>query len=225
MLKNLLQQRNEVIHNSFNIFQQKVYEVKNSLEILGIQATALMIENSQVVASYMLEDKIYIKGLEPGETTIIVRDAQNETAELKVTVNYLGAISLEIIPCLKNMKTTFVYFKKIMYTFLVAVDLNEALFNYLIVEGLLNPECSIAEVYYESHNQRILKNSKEGRFILGSHSNGLPILSSQEYALANQVVTLKFSKINYLYKGMKKSLNDELTITFIITDQIKSSLS
>ena len=133
MLKNLLQQRNEVMYRSFTIFRQNVCKVKNSVDILGIRATALMIENPQIVNSYLKGHEIYIEGLHVGETTIILWDEQNEMAELKVTVDYVGTIFVEIIPFLKNMNTAFVYFKRSTHTSFVAVDLNEALYNYLII--------------------------------------------------------------------------------------------
>lgn len=222
MLKNLLQQRNVVTHNSAHYFKEEVYEVQNNLEVFGIQATRLNIEDSRIVAGYILEDKIYLKGLQPGETTIVLHDEQNETAELRIIVACSGSMMFEIIPCLKNLNTTFVYFKKIMNKTVVAVDFKEALLQYLVVKQMLTADCSIEEVDYESFHPNILKNSEGGRFILGNHSNGLPITNGQEYALANRIVTLKFTKINYLHNAMKKVLDEELTIIFIITDQIVS---
>lgn len=219
MLKKLLEQRNIAA----DYFQEKVYEIINNVEVFGIQATRLTIENPHVVVCYILDDKIYLKGLQPGETTIILQDEQNETAELKVTVYRSGAIIFDAIPCLKYLQTTFVYFRKIMDETVVAIDLKEALLSYLIAaQRVQEGSCSIEEVYYKSYHLNVLKDSKEGRFILGNHSNGLPILNIHEYALANRIVTLKFTKVNYLHKGVKKSIEEDLTITFIITDQIIS---
>ena len=84
----------------------------------------------------------------------------------------------------------------------------------------MNEEDDIMEVYYQSMHPNVLQDSIAGNFILGNHIDGLPLTNKQEYALANRIATLKFSKINLLQNGMISTLSHPLTLTFLISNQL-----
>ncbi|MEC1178011.1 hypothetical protein P9B03_05900 [Metasolibacillus meyeri] len=220
MLKNLLQER--IIHkeNTLAYFSHQLVELSNDVDVLGIQATTLQIQDQSIVASYIVDDKIYLKSLRSGETIITLINQKNK-AFIKLTVLNSGGIVTEITPCLKNKKIVPVYFKRILGATAVAVDLKGALIDYLISEEKIYEDSLIEEVHYQSLHPNVISHSVNGRFILGCHANGLPLTNSQEYALANRVATLKFSKIAYRHNGVKITLEEELLITFMITDEVK----
>ncbi|MGN7478726.1 hypothetical protein ACTHOQ_12805 [Solibacillus silvestris] len=212
MLKSLLQERVARFHTN-------VKELANGEDVFGIQATSLTVSDRNVAVGYVVDKKIFLKGVHPGETMIKLTDGDKE-AFIKLTVHNTGAIVAEITPYIGNKNVVPVYFKKILGETAVAVDLKGALANYLISEGKIDADSLIEEVHYESMHPNVIDHSIDGRFILGYHINGLPLTNKQEYALANRIVTLKFSKINYRYNGSKKTLNEKIAITFKITDGV-----
>ncbi|WP_042475967.1 hypothetical protein [Bacillus ndiopicus] len=220
MLKNLLQERTIHIENISSYFNSKLIGLSNDVDVLGIRATTLKVQDQSVAASYIVDNKIYLKSLRPGETIITLTD-WSDKAFIKLTVLNSGDIVTEVTPCLKNKKIIPVYFKRILDATAIAVDLKGALKNYLISEGKIGEGDLIEEVHYQSLHPNVLNHSINGRFILGCHVNGLPLANNQEYALANRIVTLKFSEVNYRRRGIKISLNEDFLITFMITDQIK----
>ncbi|KYG90416.1 hypothetical protein A0U40_05425 [[Bacillus] sp. KCTC 13219] len=214
MLKSLLQER--VAH-----FQNNVKELVNNQDVFGIQATSLTVLDRDVVVGYIVDKKIYLKAVCPGTTTIKLTEGDKK-AFIKLTVQNTGTIITEITPYLKNKQVVPVFFRTILGETAVAVDLKGALANYLITEEKINEGSLIEEVHYESMHPNVIGHSIDGKFILGCHINGLPLTNRQEYALANRIVTLKFSKINYRSNGLKAVLDEDITITFSITSQILS---
>ncbi|MGE7696384.1 hypothetical protein ACQKNC_20200 [Lysinibacillus sp. NPDC094177] len=65
-----------------------------------------------------------------------------------------------------------------------------------------------------------MKDSYAGNFILGCYADGRRITNAEEYALANRLATLKFSKIVIEQHGEKKIIALKMVLTFKITNQI-----
>lgn len=220
MLKNLLQER--IVHNE-NIsvyFKSRLIELPNDIDVLGIQATTLKIQQQSIATGYITDDKIYFKSLHPSETILTLTN-QEDRAFIKLTVLSSGEIVTEITPCLKNKKIVPVYFKRVLGATAIAIDLKGALTHYLIAEGKVYQDSLIEEVHYQSLHQNVIDHSMNGCFILGCHVNGLPLTNRQEYALANRVATLRFSKIVSRYNGVKITLEEDFLLTFMITDEIR----
>ena len=64
----------------------------------------------------------------------------------------------------------------------------------------------------------VLKDSCAGNFVLGCHKNGEPIFFTEEYALANRIATLAFSKIVIQKQGINQVIEFRELLTFVITD-------
>lgn len=203
-------------------FSNKRIELQNNVEVLGIEAKSLQIENDEIVAGSIIDERIYFKSLKSGSTTVALTDGKNE-ARIKLFVHKLGDIVAEVTPFLKYAEVVPVYYRTILNHTAIAIDLKGALKDYLISRRLMQEDDVLADVHYQSMHPNVLNHSVAGNFILGCHMNGRPLINTQEYALANRCATLKFSKINFYQQGVKVTLLQQMILTFVITDQLVQS--
>jgi len=219
MLKQLLEDRIVTLRYIETPFQQHVYKMQNCVEVLGIEAKSLQIENDQIAAGYIVDQSIFFKSLRFGQTNIIFTDGVNK-AIVQLFVRPSGEIIEEVKPYLGNAEIVLVYYRTILEDTAIAIDLKGAFKHYLVAHQLMNVEDSIAEVHYESMHPNVLKDSYAGNFVLGCHSNGREITNAEEYALANRSATLKFSKIVIQQQGVKKIIALKMLLTFLITNHV-----
>ncbi len=194
MLKQLIEDRIVTLHCIEMPFQQHVYKMQNCVEVLGIDAKSLIIENEEIVTGYIVDKSIFFKSLQFGQTNIICTDGVNK-AIVQLFVRPSGEIVVEVEPYIGNAEIVLVYYRTILADTAIAVDLKGALKHYLVAHQMMNDEDSIVEVHYQSMHPNVLKDSRAGNFILGCHADGSEISKAEEYALANRLATLKFSKI------------------------------
>ncbi|MDM5249887.1 MULTISPECIES: hypothetical protein [unclassified Lysinibacillus] len=200
-------------------FQQHVYKMQNCVEVLGIEANLLQIENDQIVRGYIVDQSIIFKSLRFGQTNITFTDGVNK-ASVQVFVRSSGEIVVEVKPYLKDAEKVLVYYRTILADTAIAIDLNGSLKNYLVAHQMMNNDDSIAEVHYQSMHSNVLKDSYAGHFILGCQVDGREITKAEEYALANRIATLKFSKIVIQQRGVKKIIALKRVLTFLITNHV-----
>ncbi|WP_234007772.1 hypothetical protein [Lysinibacillus sp. FJAT-14745] len=200
-------------------FQQDVYKMQNCVEVLGMEAKSLQIENDQIVMGYIIDQSIFIKSLQYGQTNITFTDGVNK-ASVQVFVRPSGEIVVEVKPYLGDAEIVLVYYRTILADTAIAIDLKGALKHYLVTHQMMNNDDSIAEVHYQSMHPNVLKDSYAGNFILGCYADGREITNVEEYALAKRLVTLKFSKIVIQQQGVKKMIVLKMLLTFMITDHV-----
>ncbi len=94
MLKKLLENRIVNFHCMKTSFQQNVYEIHNSVKVLGIVAKSMRIENEQIIAGYIVDSRIFFKSMQYGHTTITLTDDINETI-LELFVHPSGEIYIK----------------------------------------------------------------------------------------------------------------------------------
>lgn len=66
----------------------------------------------------------------------------------------------------------------------------------------------------------VLKDSYAGNFVLGCHPMGGSITNCNEYALANRIANLKFTKIIILQDGVHKIIALKMLLSFVISNRI-----
>lgn len=219
MLKELLENRIDNFHCMETSFQQNSYEMKNCVEVFGIEVKSMRIENDQIVEGYITESIIFFKSLRNGQTTITLSDGSNE-AIVELFVHPSGEIVVEVKPYLGEAEIVLVYYRTILADTAIAIDLKGALKHYLVAHQLMQDEDSITEVHYQSMHPNVLKDSYAGNFTLGYHPDGKEIACTEEYILANRIATLKFSKIVILQQGIKKIIAIKMLLTFMITNHV-----
>lgn len=216
MLKQMLEDRDGTSGCIETSFQQHVYKMQNCIEVLGIETQSLQVENDQIVTGYIVEQSIFLKSLQSGQTNITFSDGVNK-ANVQVFVRPSGEIVVEAKPYLGNAEIVPVYYRSILADTAIAIDLKGALKHYLVTHQMMNNDDSIAEVHYQSMHPNVLKNSYAGNFILGCYADGRENTNAEEYALANRLATLKFSKIVIQQQGIKKIITLKKLLTFMIT--------
>ena len=219
MLKQLIQNRIVNLHCMETSFQQNVYEMTNCVEVLGIEAKSMRIENDQIIAGYIVDNSIFFKSMRYGQTSITLSDGNNE-AIVQLLVHPSGEIVVEVKPYLGQSEIVLVYYRTILADTAIAIDLKGALKHYLVAHQLMQDEDSITEVHYQSMHQNVLKDSFAGNFTLGCHPDGKEITCAEEYILANRMATLKFSKIVIQQQGVKKIMALHMLLTFMITNHV-----
>lgn len=219
MLKQLLENR---IDNWYAIepsFQKNIYELQNCIEVLGIKATSLRIENNQIAAGYIADNRIFFKSIKSGQTMIMLSDGRNE-AIVQLIVHTSGEIAVEVQPYLEEAEIVLVYYRTILADTAIAIDLKGALKHYLVMHQLMSEEATIIDVHYQSMHPNVLKDSYAGNFVLGCRPDGGEINYAQEYTLANRIATLKFTKIIIQQQGVKELIVLQRLLTFKITKHI-----
>ena len=219
MLKQLLRNRITTFHCMETSFQQNIYEMKNCIEVLGIEANSIQIENDQIVAGYIVDNSIFLKSMSYGQTIITLMDGSNE-AIVQLFVHPSGEIVVEVKPYLGEAEIVLVYYRAILADTAIAIDLKGALKHYLVAHQLMQEEDSVIEVHYQSMHPNVLKDSSAGNFTLGCHPEGKEIAWAEEYTLANRMATLKFSKIVIQQQGVKKIMALQMLLTFMITNHV-----
>ncbi|WP_155594150.1 hypothetical protein [Lysinibacillus cavernae] len=219
MLKPLLDNRIDTLSCIEIPFQQHVYKMQNCVEVLGIDAKFLQIENDTIIKGYIVDQSIFFKSLCFGQTTIIFSDGVNK-AIVQLFVRPSGEIVVEVKPYLGGAEVVPVYYRTILADTAIAIDLKGALKHYLVAHRFMNREDSIAEVHYQSMHPNVLKDSFFGNFVLGCHVDGRAILNAEEYALANRQATLQFSKIVSQHDGKSKTISCNRVLTFMITNHV-----
>ncbi|QDP99878.1 hypothetical protein FOH38_04720 [Lysinibacillus fusiformis] len=219
MLKQLIEDRIVTLHCIETPFQQHVYKMQNCVEVLGVDAKSLIIENGEIVTGYIVDKSIFFKSLQYGQTNIICTDGVNK-AIVQLFVRPSGEIVVEVEPYIGNAEIVLVYYRTILADTAIAIDLKGALKHYLVAHQMMNDEDSIAEVHYQSMHPNVLKDSRAGNFILGCHVDGSEISKAEEYALANRLATLKFSNIVIQQQGVKKIIALKMLLTFMVTNHV-----
>ncbi|WP_431027630.1 hypothetical protein [Lysinibacillus sp. LZ02] len=219
MSKNLTKDCLANFQNTEVCFSAKRIELQNNVEVLGIKANRLQIENDEIAVGYIVDEIIYFKSLKQGSTVVTLTDGEHE-ARITLFVHSLGDIVAEVTPFLKYAEVVPVYYRNLLNHTAIAVDLKGALKDYLISQRLMHEDDVLADVHYQSMHPNVLNHSIAGNFILGCHMNGVPLTNKQEYALANRIATLKFSKINFYQQGVKVTLIQQMILTFVITNQV-----
>ncbi|MFE3575607.1 hypothetical protein [Lysinibacillus sp. NPDC059133] len=219
MLKQMLEDCNVTSGCIKTPFQRHVYKMQNCVEVLGIETKSLQVENDQIVTGYIVDQSIFLKSLQCGQTNITFTDGVNK-ANVQVFVRPSGEIVVEVEPYLGDTEIVLVYYRTILADTAIAIDLKGALKHYLVTHQMMNNDDSIAEVHYRSMHPNVLKDSYAGNFILGCYADGREITNAEEYALANRLATLKFSKIVIQQQGVKKVIALKMLLTFMITDHV-----
>ncbi|MGE7842572.1 hypothetical protein ACQKNX_17395 [Lysinibacillus sp. NPDC093712] len=219
MLKQLLENRPVNLDYTEFSFQHHVYELQNCVEVLGIKAKSLQIEHHQIAAAYIDDHRIFIKSMHYGKTMMKLTNGIDE-AIVQLSVLPSGEISVEVTPYLGNSMIVSVYFRTILADTAIAIDLNGALKNFLLANQFMNDTDSILEVHYQSMHPNVLKDSYAGNFVLGCHPAGESITNGTEYALANRIANLRFSKIVILQDGMYKIIALKMLLSFVISNRI-----
>jgi len=219
MLKQLLQDRIVTLSCIEMPFQQHVYKMQNCVEVLGIEAKSLQIENDKIITGYIVDQSIFFKSVLFGRTNVIFSDGVNK-AIVQLFVRPSGEIVVEVKPYLGGAEIVPVYYRTILADTVIAIDLKGALKHYLVAHQFMNHEDTISEVHYRSMHPNVLKDSFAGHFVLGCHVDGRDILNADEYALANRQATLMFSKIAIQQKGVRKTITCNNSLTFKITNQV-----
>lgn len=222
MLKQLLTKRMVNLHFAELQFQQHIYELQNCIEVLGLEAKCLRVENNQIAVGYIIDERIFFKSLCFGQTIITLKDGNHE-AIVHLFVHPSGEITVEIKPCIENAKIVTVYFCTILENTAIAIDLKGALKQFLVSYQFMEEEDTISEVHYQSMHPNVLRDSYGGNFVLGNHPSGRLITNSEEYTLANRIANLKFSNIVIYQQGIKKLIAVKMLLTFMITNQINVS--
>ncbi len=218
MLKQLIE-NHITMHCESHFFQPNIYELKNCIEVLGIEATALRMDNDQIAAGYVVDNRIFFKSMRYGQTTITLTDGQRE-AIVQLYVRPSGEIMLEVMPNLEDAEIVLVYYRTILAETAIAIDLIGALKHYLVAHNLMNDEDAITEVHYKSMHPNVLKDSYAGNFVLGCRPDGEPLTNAEEFDLANRLATLEFSKIIIQQDGIQKMICLRMLLTFMITDYV-----
>ncbi|GLC88102.1 hypothetical protein [Lysinibacillus piscis] len=219
MLKQLLEERIANLPYMNLIFQSHIYELQNCKEVLGLEATSIHIQNNKIVAGYMVDQRIFLKSMAYGTTTVSFTNGKHE-AVVQLFIKPSGEITVEITPYVGNFDIVPVYFRTILTDTIIAIDLKDALKNYLVRQGIMNQADDIMEVHYQSMHPNVLKNSYAGNFVLGLHPDGRNISNTEEYALANRIANLHFSKIIMQRQGQKIALSNKILLTFMISNKI-----
>ena len=206
-----------------SFFIDKRIELQNSVEVLGIKANRMRIENDEIVAGYIVDNIIHFKSLKQGSTLVALTDGEHE-ANLTLFVHNSGNIVAEVTPFLKYTEVVPVYYKILLNDTVLAIDLKGALKEYLMSRDLMDENDVLADVHYQSMHPNVLSHSIAGKFILGCHMDGVPLTNREEYALANRIATLKFSRINFYRQGVKVTLLQQMIVTFAITDQLNRKI-
>lgn len=219
MLKQLLQDRIVTLSCIEMPFQQHVYKMQNCVEVLGIEAKSLQIENDKIITGYIVDQSIFFKSVRFGRTNVIFSDGVNK-AIVQLFVRPSGEIVVEVKPYLGGAEIVPVYYRTILADTAIAIDLKGALKHYLVAHQFMNIEDSIAEVHYQSMHPNVLKDSFLGNFVLGCHMDGRNILNAEEYALANRQASLLFSKIVIQQNGKRQMIACNKLLTFMITNHV-----
>ncbi|TKI72332.1 hypothetical protein FC756_02180 [Lysinibacillus mangiferihumi] len=219
MLKQLLENRTVNLDYMGFSFQHHVYELQNCVEVLGIEAKWLQVENNQIAVAYMDDNSIFIKSMHYGKTMMKLTDGIHE-ANVHLSVLPSGEINVEVKPYIGNANIVSVYFRAILADTAIAIDLKGALKNFLIANRFMNDGDSILEVHYQSMHPNVLKDSYAGNFVLGCHPMGGAITNCNEYALANRIANLKFTKIVILQDGVHKIIALKMLLSFVISNRI-----
>ncbi len=219
MLKRLLEKRIVTLNCVEIPFQQHVYKMQNCVEVLGIEAKSLQIENNKIITGYIDDQSIFFKSLRFGQTIIHFSDDVNK-AIVQLFVRPSGEIVIEVKPYLGEAEIVTVYYRTILADTFIAIDLKGALKHYLVAHQFMNREDSIEEVHYQSMHPNVLKDSFAGYFVLGCHTDGREIQNANEYALANRQASLQFSKIIILQRGQRKAIACDRLLTFMITNHV-----
>ncbi|WP_341300171.1 hypothetical protein MHB44_17335 [Lysinibacillus sp. FSL H8-0500] len=219
MLKQLLEDRIVTLNCREMPFQPHVYKMQNCVEVLGIEAKSLQIENDKIVTGYIVDQSIFFKSLRFGQTNIIFSDGVNK-AIVQLFVRPAGEIIVEVKPYLGKAEIVPVHYRTILADTAIAIDLKGALKHYLVAHYLMNEEDAITEVHYQSMHPNVLKDSFAGNFVLGCHVDGRALQNAEEYALANRQATLKFSKIAIQQQGVRKVISFHKLLTFMITNHV-----
>ncbi|MEK5232990.1 hypothetical protein MHB42_14805 [Lysinibacillus sp. FSL K6-0232] len=219
MLKQLLEGRIVTLNCKEMPFQPHVYKMQNGVEVLGIEAKSLQIENDKIVAGYIVDQSVFFKSLHFGQTNIIFSDGDNK-AIAQLFVRPSGEIIVEVKPYLGKTEIIPVYYRTILADTAIAIDLKGALKHYLVARHLMKEEDAITEVHYQSMHPNVLKDSFAGNFVLGCHVDGRALQNAEEYALANRQASLKFSKIVIQQQGTRKVIAFHKLLTFMITNHV-----
>ncbi|MFJ7668717.1 hypothetical protein ACIQXI_16590 [Lysinibacillus sp. NPDC097195] len=219
MLKQLLENRTVNLGYTGFSFHHHVYELQNCVEVLGIEAKSLHLEHSQIAAAYIDGKRIFIKSMHYGKTLMKLTDGRDE-AIVQLSVLPSGEIHVEVKPFIGNANIVSVYFRTILADTAIAIDLKGALKSFLLANQLMNDTDSILEVHYQSMHPNVLKNSYAGNFVLGYHPTGESIANGDEYALANRIANLQFSKIVILQDGIHKIIALKMLLSFVISNRI-----
>ncbi|GLC90523.1 hypothetical protein [Lysinibacillus piscis] len=215
MLKQLLEERIMTLHSVNNPFQQHVYKLQNCVEVLGIEAKFMRIDNRKSITGYIADKTIFFKSLSFGQAIVTLFDGV-ETASVKVFVHPSGEIVAEVRPCLTKIEVIPVHYRPILEGMAIAVDLKGALKRYLIAQQMMDSEDSVVEVHYQSMHPNVLRDSYAGNFVLGYHIDGREMTSVEEYALANRTAILKFSQIVIQRQAVRTVIPFDRFIAFSI---------
>lgn len=217
MLKQLLE--NRAVNLGYTGFHHHVYELQNCVEVIGIEAKSLHIEHSQIAAAYIDGNRIFIKSMHYGTTMMKLTDGVDE-AIVQLFVLPSGEMRVEVRPFIGNANVVSVHFRTILADTAIAIDLKGALKRFLLANQLINDTASILEVHYQSMHPNVLRDSYAGNFVLGYHPTGESIANGDEYALANRIANLQFSKIVILQDGIHKMIALKMLLSFVISNRI-----
>ncbi|HBT71268.1 MAG TPA: hypothetical protein DEB37_03045, partial [Lysinibacillus sp.] len=131
MLKRLLEKRIVTLNCVEIPFQQHVYKMQNCVEVLGIEAKSLQIENNKIITGYIDDQSIFFKSLRFGQTIIHFSDGVNK-AIVQLFVRPSGEIVVEVKPYLGEAEIVTVYYRTILADTFIAIDLKGALKHYLV---------------------------------------------------------------------------------------------
>ena len=73
MLKQLLENRIVTLSCIEMPFQQHVYKMQNCVEVLGIEAKSLQIENDKIITGYIVDQSIFLKAYVLGKRMLFFR--------------------------------------------------------------------------------------------------------------------------------------------------------
>ncbi|UPW82516.1 hypothetical protein [Lysinibacillus sp. Ag94] len=104
---------------------------------MGIETQSLQVENDQIVTGYIVEQSIFLKSLQSGQTNITFTDGVNK-ANVQVFVCPSGEIVVEAKPYLGNTEIVPVYYRSILADTAIAIDLKGALKHYLVTHQMMN---------------------------------------------------------------------------------------
>jgi len=221
MLKQLLENRTVNLGYSGFLFHHHIYELQNCVEVLGIEAKSLHIEHSQIATAHIDGNGncITIKSMHYGKTILKLTDGVDE-AIVQLSVHPSGEMTVEVKPFIGNANIVSVHFRTILADTAIAIDLKGALGRFLIANQLMTDTDSILEVHYQSMHPNVLKDSYAGNFVIGYYPTGESIAYGDEYALANRIANLQFSKIVILQDGIHKMIALKMLLSFVISNRI-----
>ncbi|MFP3919634.1 hypothetical protein U5N28_17675 [Lysinibacillus telephonicus] len=80
MINKLLEERLINHDNVENCFCIQKVELNNNIDVLGLKAISIDIEDRQIAVGYITGDIIYFVSLAPGKTVVSLTDGQSEAS-------------------------------------------------------------------------------------------------------------------------------------------------